>query len=138
MGSSAMVFSALNPRNRSLPRGTALVLVSLILAFPLSGFPEDRASLKLLIPTLVAVLGTLDTMRCLQHRWSLYHGAVVVLIYTDILALCMNSSHPAAVSLSAAVFCRKATAKRSRNGCQRSEPRAIARCREARRWFSSA
>jgi hypothetical protein len=89
MGSPPMVFSALNPRNRSLPRGTALVLVSLILAFPLSGFPEDRASLKLLIPTLVAVLGTLDTMRCLQHRWSFYHGAVVVLIYTDILALCM-------------------------------------------------
>jgi hypothetical protein len=89
MGSHPMVFNALNPRNRSLPRGTALVLVSLILAFPLSGFPEDRASLKLLIPTLVAVLGTLDTMRCLQHRWSLYHGAVVVLIYTDILALCM-------------------------------------------------
>ena len=47
-----MVFSALNPRNRSLPRGTALVLGSLVLAFLLAGFPEDRASLKLLIPTL--------------------------------------------------------------------------------------
>ncbi len=82
-----MVFSALNPRNRSLPRGTALVLGSLVLAFLLSGFPEDRASLKLLIPTLLATLGTWDTIRCLQHRWSLYHGAVVVLIYTDILAL---------------------------------------------------
>ena len=48
MAAHAMVFSALNPRNRSLPRGTVLVLGSLILAFPLSGFPEDRASLKLL------------------------------------------------------------------------------------------
>jgi hypothetical protein len=84
-----MVFSALNPRNRSLPRGTALVLGSLILAFPLSGFPEARASLKLLIPALLAALGTWDTIRCLQRRWSLYHGAVVVLIYMDIMALCM-------------------------------------------------
>jgi hypothetical protein len=84
-----MVFRALNPRNRSLPRATAMVLGSLFLAFLLSHFPDDRASLKLLIPTLLAFVGTFDTMRCLQHRWSLYHGAVVVLIYTDIMALCM-------------------------------------------------
>jgi hypothetical protein len=84
-----MVFSALNPRHRSLLRATALVLVSLILAFMLSHFPDDRASLKLLIPTLLALVGTCDTMRCLQHRWSLYHGAVVVLMYMDVLALCM-------------------------------------------------
>ncbi len=84
-----MALSALNPRNRSLPRGTVLVLGSLILAFLLAGFPDDRASLKLLIPALVAGLGTWDTMRCLQHRWSFYHGAVVVLIYMDIMAMCM-------------------------------------------------
>ncbi len=66
-----------------------LVLGSLLLAFRLAGFPDDRASIKLLIPTLIATLGTWDTMRCLQHRWSFYHGAVVVLIYTDILALCV-------------------------------------------------
>ena len=59
MAAHAMVFSALNPRNRSLPRGTVLVLGSLILAFPLSGFPEDRASLKLLIPTLLGFAGYL-------------------------------------------------------------------------------
>jgi hypothetical protein len=87
--SRQMVFSALNPRNRSLPRATAMVLGSLILAFLLSHFPDDRASLKLLIPTLLALVGTCDTMRCLQHRWSLYHGAVVVLMYMDVLALCM-------------------------------------------------
>ena len=66
-----------------------LVLGSLLLAFRLAGFPDDRASIKLLIPTLIATLGTWDTMRCLQQRWSFYHGAVVVLIYTDILALCV-------------------------------------------------
>jgi hypothetical protein len=84
-----MVLNILNPRRRSLPRAIALVLGSLFLAFLLAGFPDDRPSLKLLIPTFAAALGTCDTMRCLRHRWSFYHGAVVVLIYTDILALCM-------------------------------------------------
>ena len=73
-----MVLSALNPRHRSLPRGITLVLGSLVLAFLLAGFPDDRPSLKLLIPTIAAVLGTWDTIRCLRHRWSFYHGAVVV------------------------------------------------------------
>jgi hypothetical protein len=84
-----MVFNALNPRHRSLPRGTVLVLGSLVLALSLAGFPDDRASLKLIIPSLLATLGTWDTIRCLQQRWSFYHGAVVVLIYMDIMALCM-------------------------------------------------
>ncbi len=84
-----MAFGALNPRNRSLPRATILVLVSLIVAFVLADFPEDRASLKLIIPSVAAALGTWDTIRCLQRRWSFYHGAVVVFIYMDIMALCM-------------------------------------------------
>jgi hypothetical protein len=84
-----MAISALNLRHRSLSRGTVLVLSSLLLAFRLAGFPDVRASIKLLIPTLIATLGTWDTMRCLQQRWSFYHGAVVVLIYTDILVLCV-------------------------------------------------
>ena len=84
-----MIVNALNPRKRSLPRGTALVLVSLVVAFVLSGFPEDHPSLKLIVPTLAASLGMWDTMRCLQNRWSFYHGAVVLLIYMDIMALCM-------------------------------------------------
>lgn len=84
-----MALNPLNPRNRSLPRGTVLVLGSLILAFLLAHFPDDRPSLGLIIPTLIASLGMWDTMRCLQRRWSLYHGAVVVLIYMDIMALCM-------------------------------------------------
>src|SRR5271163_3343280 len=89
MAAHLMAFGALNPRNRSLPRGTLLVLGSLVVAFMLAGFPEDRASLKLIIPSVAAALGTWDTIRCLQRRWSLYHGAVVVLIYMDIMALCM-------------------------------------------------
>jgi|ERR1700677_1827734 hypothetical protein len=84
-----MRLSALDPRHRSLPRGITLVLGSLFLAFPMAGFPDDRPSLKLLIPTIAAALGTWDTIRCLRTRWSFYHGAVVVLIYMDLMALCM-------------------------------------------------
>src|SRR3984885_15468874 len=69
-----MVLSVLNLRNRSLPRGIALVLGSLVLAFPLAGFPDDRPSLKLLIPTFAAALGTFDTIRCLRNRWSFYRS----------------------------------------------------------------
>ena len=62
---------------------------SLLLAFVLAGFPNDRPSIKLLIPVIVAILGSMDTMRCFQSRWSLYHGAVMVLMFADMLALCM-------------------------------------------------
>jgi len=70
-----MVLSALNPRHRSLPRGIALVLGSLVLAFMLAGFPDDRASLKLLIPTIAAALGTWDTIRGGAHLHG-HHGLV--------------------------------------------------------------
>lgn len=81
--------NVLNLRQRSLLRGILLVIGSLFWAFSISGFPEDRPSPKLIVPTLMAALGTWDTMRCLQQRWSLYHGAVMILIYMDIMALCM-------------------------------------------------
>ena len=84
-----MQVAALNLRKRSLLRGTVLVLAGLFLAFRLAGFPNDRASLKLLIPALIAFLGMWDTLRCLRRRWSFYHGAVVVLLYADVLALLM-------------------------------------------------
>ncbi len=84
-----MFFSALNLRNHSLLRGTVVVLGSLLLAFVLGGFPNDRPSLKLLFPAFAALLGAWDTMRCFQSHWSFYHGAVMVLIFADMLAIFM-------------------------------------------------
>lgn len=81
-----MVIRALNPRKRSLARGTILVLGSLILALLLA-FPNDAPSLKLLIPAGIASFGTLDTMRCLRLRWSFYHGGVLIFLYMDVLVL---------------------------------------------------
>jgi len=84
-----MLPAVLNLRARSLLRGTILVLVSLCLAFLLSGFPNARPSLKLLIPAFAALYGTYETSRCLRLRWSFYHGGVLLLLYMDVMALAM-------------------------------------------------
>jgi hypothetical protein len=78
-----------NPRHTSLIRGSALVLVSLGIAFLLSDFPHNRATPFLAFPALAAAIGTVDTLRCMRPRWSLYHGGVLLLIYMDLMALCM-------------------------------------------------
>lgn len=82
-----MKYRFLNPRIRSLPRGNVLVLSSLALALLLSHFPQNHPTLLLIIPALTAVAGTADTFRCLQRRWSFYHGGVILCIYMDIMAL---------------------------------------------------
>ncbi len=84
-----MSLSFLNPRKRSLPRGILLVLLGLGVAVRISGFPTIRTNPWLVLPTLAAMFGTADTVRCMQRRWSLYHGGVLLLIYMDLMALCM-------------------------------------------------
>ena len=82
-----MKLRLLNPRNRSLLRGSFLVLGSLGVSVLLSGFPNNRATLLLILPAIVAVLGTVDTFRCVQPRWNLYHGGVILCLYMDLMAL---------------------------------------------------
>lgn len=84
-----MSINFLNPRHHSLLRGSVLVLLSLGLALLLSDFPHNRATVFLALPALAAITGTIDTIRCMQPRWSLYHGGVLLLIYMDLMALCM-------------------------------------------------
>jgi len=79
----------LDLRQKSLLRGTLLVLGSLVLAILWSGYPEDRPTPGLILPLVLAFGGTLDTMRCLRLRWSFYHGGVILLLYMDIMALAM-------------------------------------------------
>jgi hypothetical protein len=79
----------LNPRKRSLLRGNLLVLSSLAIAIYLSDFPQNHATPLLIFPTFAAIAGTADTVRCMQRQWSLYHGGVLLLIYMDLMALCM-------------------------------------------------
>ena len=79
----------LDLRRKSLLRGAVIVLGSLGLAIAWAGYPEARPNPNLILPAVLAVAGTLDTMRCLRLRWSLYHGGVNLLLYMDIMALAM-------------------------------------------------
>ncbi len=81
--------SFFNPRMRSLLRGCLLVLLSLGIALAISGFPDIRPDPYLVLPALVAIAGTADTVRCMQRRWSFYHGGVLLLIYMDLMAISM-------------------------------------------------
>ncbi len=80
-------YAVLNPRRRSLWRGNLLVLGSLLAAVRLSDFPRSRATLLLAIPAALALLGTFETVRCMQPRWNFYHGGVLLCIYMDLLAI---------------------------------------------------
>ena len=84
-----MPSSFLNPRRRSLLRAILLVLFALGLAVKLSNFPDIHTNPFLVLPALIAIAGTADTVRCMQRRWSFYHGGVLLLIYMDLMALCM-------------------------------------------------
>jgi hypothetical protein len=82
-----VTWAVLHPRHRSLIRGNVLVLGSVLLTFWLSDFPRNRATPLLLLPLTTVILGTIDTARCIQRRWSLYHGAVILCLYMDLMAI---------------------------------------------------
>lgn len=84
-----MRYAVFNIRARSLLRGTVLVVGSLILALVMGGFPNVHGSPLLVVPACLGIWGTLETTRCLQRRWNLYHGGVLILLYADILALAL-------------------------------------------------
>ena len=82
---SPILRSLVDPRRRSLPRGTMLVLGSLAAALRLSHFPHLQANLWLLLPLAAIVAGTADTARCMRKRWDFYHGGVILSVYMDLL-----------------------------------------------------
>jgi hypothetical protein len=84
--SSLAVF---NFRRRSLLRGNLLVLGSFAGSFRLSGFPRSHATLLLLIPAALAILGTFDTLRCMRPHRNLYHAGVMLCLFMDMMALCL-------------------------------------------------
>ena len=82
-----MTPAILNPRVHSLLRASVLVLGSLAIAIPLSHYPRIERSPLLIFPVLIAIAGTVDTVRCIQRRWSFYHAGVLLFIYMDLMAL---------------------------------------------------
>jgi hypothetical protein len=89
MAHSAPSHSFLDVRRHSLVRGTLLVLGSFFASFRLSGFPATRATLLLAIPAVLAMVGTVDTARCVPREWTLYHGGVILLLMMDMMAICL-------------------------------------------------
>jgi hypothetical protein len=79
----------LNLRHHSLSRGNVLVIASLLVAILLSDFPNNHPTLLLILPALVAIVGTGETVRCMRLRWNYYHAAVILCIYMDLMVLCM-------------------------------------------------
>ena len=79
----------LNPRCRSLLRGSLLVVVGLVLALPLAHFPELHPEPLLALPALLAFVGTIDHLRCMRPTWSWYHGGVLLAVYADLMVLSM-------------------------------------------------
>lgn len=84
-----MKFDLLNPRSRSLLRGSLLVALSLPGALLLSRFPENHPTPLLIIPALAATAGLVDHVRCMRSSWSWYHGGVLLSIYADLMILGM-------------------------------------------------
>ena len=76
-------------RYASLLRGCAFVLVSFFASFPMSGFPATHRTLLLAIPAVLAIIGMVDTARCMHGRWNLYQGGVFFMLLMDMMAICM-------------------------------------------------
>jgi len=84
-----MIRSLFNPRQPSLLRGNFLVLGSLAWSFRLANFPFNQATAMMILPVMLGAAGAADTFRCIRPRWSWYHGAVMIALYMDLMALFM-------------------------------------------------
>jgi hypothetical protein len=79
-------------RQKSLVRGILLCVAAFAISLRLGGFPDINAlhsSHWQIIPALMAFWGMIETARCLERHWSLYHGGVLILLYTDLMILAM-------------------------------------------------
>ena len=82
-----MTPAILNPRLHSLLRASILVLGSLGVSIPLSHYPHLQRAPLLVFPLLIALAGTIDTVRCIQRRWSFYHAGVLLFVYMDMMTM---------------------------------------------------
>ena len=82
-----MTSALFNPRARSLVRGNFLVFASVAVATLLSRFPPIRPTPWLVLPFFGCLAGMADTLRCIQKRWNLYHGGVMLCLYMDLMAI---------------------------------------------------
>ena len=79
-------------RQRSLARGVLLALGALtgslcLAGLPLANAPHASPWQFLLAP--IVCWGMVETFRCLDRRWSLYHAGVLILLYSELMILAM-------------------------------------------------
>ena len=82
-----MTRAIFNLRHKSLVRANTVVLGSVGASILLSHFPHVRPDLWIIIPAMLAMLGTVDTLRNIDRRWSLYHAGVILCVYMDLMAV---------------------------------------------------
>ena len=73
-------------------RGIVLSLGAFISSLLLAGFPhiENLHGSRWQLAALFAGgWGMAEVARCLQRKWSLYHGGVLLLLYADLMILAM-------------------------------------------------
>ena len=79
-------------RQRSLTRGILLALIAFGMSLRLAGFPHIEnlhGSPWQIVAAPLACWGMVETARCLERRWSLYHAGVLILLYTELMILAM-------------------------------------------------
>jgi hypothetical protein len=84
--------SVLRFRQASLVRGVVLSLGAFVISLRLAGFPHiellHRSTWQIAV-LAAALLGLVETARCLKRKWSLYHAGVLILLYTELMILTM-------------------------------------------------
>ena len=73
-------------------RGILLALIAFGISLRSPGFPTSKISTarpgkSVAVP--LACWGMVETARCLERRWSLYHAGVLILLYTELMILAM-------------------------------------------------
>lgn len=85
-------FAVFHLRQKSLVRGIVLSLGAFFVSLRLAGFPDLgdlHGSAWQVVMLLIEAWGMAEVARCLQRRWSLYHGGVLLLLYADLMILAM-------------------------------------------------
>jgi len=85
-------FSIFRIRQKSLLRGAVLSLGPFIGSLLLAGFPHIEnihGSDWQIVMLFLEAWGMVEVARCLQRRWTFYHGGVLLLLYTNLMILAM-------------------------------------------------
>ncbi len=77
----------------SLLRGLLLALGAFAYSLRLGGFPDLNrlhSSPWQIVPSLITFCGMVETARCMQRQWSLYHAGVLILLYTELMIMSLS------------------------------------------------